>query len=293
MNQVFFYLGYSKQAFHQKMDRKLEMVAYEHQLLPIVWELRLEHPGMSARQIYRLLQPKKMGRDRFEQWCYLHGLRLERPKAYQRTTNSNGVIRFPNHLARLELTGVNQAYSSDITYYRINDDFYYLTFILDLYSRYITGFSVSRTLHTEATTIAALKQAIRNRKPPEGLVFHSDGGGQYYSKSFLALTKRYHMINSMGETVYENACAERINGTIKNQYLKGYHPQTFGQLVTSTSRAVYNYNNTRPHQALKGLSPAQFERISTNRTVLNKEKSTKKETTITSLKRREKTVNVI
>jgi len=96
MNQVFKYLSYSKQAFHQKMDRILQQRELEALLLPIIKELRQEHPHVAARQLYQILKPDNIGRDKFEQLCFMHGLKLPRLKSYRRTTDSSGVIRFPN-----------------------------------------------------------------------------------------------------------------------------------------------------------------------------------------------------
>jgi putative transposase len=169
------------------------------------------------------------------------------------------VIRFPNLIAGVEFTGVNQAWSSDITYYEIGSEVYYITFIIDLFSRKIVGHSVSDRLLTTHTTIPALKMALRERASCKGVIFHSDGGGQYYSTKFLELGKKYEMKSSMCDIVYENSHAERINGTIKNQYLKGYKPQSFSDLITQTSRAVYNYNNVRPHKSLKKQTPHRLE----------------------------------
>lgn len=261
MNQVYRYMGYSKQAFHQKMNRKLQEQEEQLLLLPIIAELRREHPGVAAKQLYFILQPQNVGRDKFERLCFEHGFKLERPSAFKRTTDSSGVIRFPNLIAGIEFTAINQAWSSDITYYQIGDRFYYLTFVVDLYSRRIVGFSVSKRLSTEQTTIPALNMALALRNPKEGLIFHSDGGGQYYSKTFLKLTEDYKIKNSMCEVVYENAHAERINGTIKNQYLKGYNPQNYLSLVRMTGRAVHNYNSVRPHRSLKNIPPIAVEEL--------------------------------
>ena len=110
-------------------------------------------------------------------------------RAFHKTTNSLGVTRFENLIIDFKLTGVNQVWASDITYYRIGERFYYLTFILDLYSRFIVGYTVSVGMLTEQTTIPALNMALKLREPTQGLIFHSDGGGQYYCKKFLAITK--------------------------------------------------------------------------------------------------------
>lgn len=261
MNQVYRYLGYTKQAFHQKMDRALQQREYELLLLPIIGELREEHPGVAARQLYTILQPDCIGRDRFEKLCFENGFRLEKIKAYKRTTDSNGVIRFPNLIVGREFTCINQAWGSDITYYQIGETFYYLTFIIDLYSRVIVGFSVSKRLVTAETTLPALKMALQQRHPASGLIFHSDGGGQYYCKDFVELTSQYEIANSMCDVAYENPHAERINGTIKNQYLKGYKPTDFRSLTTMTKRAIYNYNWIRPHKSLNKVPPSQFEKL--------------------------------
>jgi putative transposase len=260
MNQVYRHIGYSKQAFHQKMDRRLREHEQELLLLPIIAELRQEHPGVAARQLYQILQPQNIGRDKFESLCFEHGFKLERPRAYKKTTDSTGVIRFPNLMEGIEFTDINQAWSSDITYYQIGDIFYYLTFIIDLFSRRIVGFSVGKRLLTEQTTIPALQMALEDRKPKAGLIFHSDGGGQYYCKVFLKLTEQNKIKNSMCDVAYENPHAERINGTIKNQYLKGYNPQNYSTLVKMTTRAVENYNRIRPHKSLNKMPPAAFEK---------------------------------
>lgn len=259
MNSLFRVMGISRQGFHQYMDRQMRLMEEQQQFLPVISQLRDDHPRMSAREMYRLIQPRHLGRDRFIRFCFENGYKVELKRSFHRTTNSLGVIRFPNLVAGRELTGVNQVWVSDITYYRMGDQFYYQTFITDLYSRRIVGFSVSDNMMTEETTLPALQLALMERKPPPGLIFHSDGGGQYYSKVFRALTMSKGIKNSMCESVYENAHAERINGTIKNDYVIPYSPTNFNQLKRMTKKAVNMYNIYRPHQALKGMSPVSFE----------------------------------
>lgn len=276
MNDLYRIAGISKQGFHQYLDKQLLVMEEQQQLLPVISQIRADHPRLSVRQMYKMLNPQSMGRDKFEQFCYQYGFKLAVKRTWYRTTNSLGVTRFENLVTGLELTGVNQAWASDITYYRLGERFYYLTFIIDLYSRLITGYAVSDGLLTEQTTIPALQMALRQRQPDPGLIFHSDGGGQYYCKAFLAITKSHQISNSMCETPYENAHAERINGTIKNDYLAHYGPQNYDQLLTLTHKTVKMYNFHRPHSALGYLSPAQYE-LSTKTTIVNKEKRSKKE----------------
>jgi len=227
---------------------------------------------MSAREMYRIIQPVRLGRDRFESFCFSRGLKVQRKVSLYRTTNSLGVTRFANLIKDREVTGVNQVWVSDITYYRIRERFYFLTFITDLGSRRILGHAVSATMLTEETTIPALVMAFETRKGVRPTILHSDGGGQYYCKAFLSLT-RPDIRNSMGKEAYDNPNAERINGQIKNDYLIHYNPQTLQELVVQTDRAVMNYNLKR-HSAIK-QSPLEFE-LSTNEQLSTKEKKNQK-----------------
>jgi putative transposase len=261
MESLYRCLQVSRQAFHQHSKKGSEREKMYQGLIADIRKLRGEHPRLSCRKIYRILRPEQLGRDRFEQLCFENGFKLYRKRSYHRTTDSRGVTRFDNFLAGRELTGVNQAWVSDITYFRISERHYYITLIMDRFSRRIVGYSASDTLQAELTTLPALKQALEMRKPDKGLIFHSDGGGQYYSNEFKYLTARSQFVNSMGKCAYDNPHAERLNGTIKNDYLMYFNPSTLKELIEMLKRAVYNYNNGRPHSSLKGLSPTEFEKI--------------------------------
>ena len=276
MNALYRVLGTSKQAFHQWLDKQMLVMEEQQQLLPLIRQIRADHPRLSARLMYKMIGPQSMGRDKFEEFCFHNGFKLAVKRAYHKTTNSLGVTRFENLIGGKELTGVNQVWVSDITYYRIGEKFFYITFILDLWSRFIVGYTVSAGMLTEQTTIPALRMALKQRGPVQGLIFHSDGGGQYYCKEFLAITRKNLIENSMCESVYENAHAERINGTVKNDYLVYYAPQDYKQLVTLTDKAVKMYNFSRPHSSLGNISPQAYE-LSTKTALVNKEKRSKKE----------------
>ena len=93
-----------------------------------------------------------------------------------------------------------------------------------------------------------------------GLILHSDGGGQYYDKVFLELTKKAGLINSMCEYAWENGKAERINGVIKNNYLRHRNIKSQGELIKEVDRSVSLYNRDKPHKALQRKSPVNFEK---------------------------------
>lgn len=263
MNEIYRSVGTSKQNVHQRLQRTLIHNEEREQLLRLVGQIREDHPSMGVRSLYKKIGPKTMGRDRFYYWYRSEGFTVTPSKNWCRTTDSSGVIRFKNLVQGIELNDVNQVWVSDITYYELNDTFYYLTFVMDQYSRKIKGFCASTDLHTEQTTLPALKMAMKYLRPGDKPIIHSDGGGQYYSKSFLSLTSG-RLTNSMGESAYENPHAERLNRTIKNNYLKGYQPQDFDELKKQLARAVAMYNEDKPHDALNGMTPTQFEKLKTH-----------------------------
>lgn len=256
LNSAYRSVGITRQSFHEWLDRQSSHYELEAQLIMLVRKIRLDHPRMSARTMYKCIQPNGIGRDKFIQICMDNGLAVEVKRNPRKTTDSKGVKRFPNLLLDLEVVRPHQVWVSDITYYDIASRFYYLTFIMDLYSRFIVGYSVSKDLRTASTTLPALNMAVKLCRPCPGTILHSDGGGQYYAKNFVNATAKFN--NSMTEDVGQNNHAERLNGTIKNDYLSCYRPTTFRELQTQCKRAIWHYNYTRPHQSLEYQTPAQF-----------------------------------
>lgn len=257
MNALFRLTGFSKQNFHQRLRREEAKAEELAQLELLIYAIRDAHPRMGQRKLYKMLQPTCVGRDGFTVFYQQKGFSLTQHRNYKRTTDSTGVTRFPNLIAEMEVTAVNQVWVSDITYYDIAESCYYLTFIMDRYSRFIVGYQASRRLLTSDTTIPALKMAYRYLNTTQQPILHSDGGGQYYSRAFLELTQN-RCTNSMAEDLYDNLHAERINGTIKNEYLRPWAPKDYKTLRKLLNKAVYNYNYERPHEALNDVPPAQL-----------------------------------
>ncbi len=262
MNQLFRAASISKQSFHQHHDRLLLKLQEEAYLDLMIRNIRRDHPTMGCRDMYFKIGPSTMGRDAFEEFCRHQGYMLSRIKNFRFTTDSSGVKRFNNLTVNLNLTAADQLWVSDITYFELGGRFCFLTFVLDAYTRRILGHSVSKRLLTEGTTLAALRMAIKTRNKPNlhGLIFHSDGGGQYYDKIFLKLTGNYSIKNSMCKYAWENPYAERINGVIKNNYLKYRSIKSFNYLEKEVDRAVKLYNYEKPHKSLKRQTPIEFER---------------------------------
>ena len=264
MNRIYRWLDVSKQNVHQRLNREIRRSEEKEQLEVIVRQVREDHPEMGCKVLYKKIRPQTMGRDKFFEFYRSYGFKIRPKKSFRRTTDSSGVIRFPNLIKDRELTGINQVWVSDITYYDMDQRFYYLTFIMGQYSRKIIGYNASKSLRTEETTIPALTMALSRLKKASNqskTIFHSDGGGQYYSKEFLALTSNT-LVNSMCKNVYENPHAERINGTIKNNYLRGYNPSCFSELIKKLDKAIYMYNYEKTHSSLNDYTPVEFEKKS-------------------------------
>ncbi|MBK7225840.1 MAG: DDE-type integrase/transposase/recombinase [Saprospiraceae bacterium] len=234
MNELYNCLGKSKQSVHQYLARKVNIEILVYQIRIIVQQVRKDHPMMGVRDIYYKMRPKEIGRDRFEDICKIEGLLVQRARNYRRTTNSLGVTRFENLTIDLKLSRINQLWQSDITYFEIKGRFYYITFIIDSYSRKIVGHSTAKKLKyriNNITSIVICQKKDRKITSEDELILHSDGGGQYSDKEVLRITKAVEIQNSMCEYAVENSKAERINGVIKNNSLKHRSINTYEELV--------------------------------------------------------------
>lgn len=290
MNQLYEVAGISKQAFHQQLKRDNQCAIRDRSILMQVDLVRQDHPMMGARIIYDKLQPEGIGRDRFEELLLDSGYRVKRRRNYRRTTYAQSLYNFPNLIEGMKLDGPNQVWQTDITYFEMGGKFYFLSFIIDVYTREIVGYAVSKDMRAQAN-IRALKMAFRNtgKYGCKNLIHHSDRGKQFVSMDYLKLLLDKDIRLSHAYSAMENAYVERLNGIIKNDYLKHFNIKTYKQLENMLKKVVYRYNNQRPHQALPNhLAPKEFAKseikhaehifnFSTNQRLINKEKRSKKE----------------
>ena len=140
----------------------------------------------------------------------------------------------------------------------MGDKFYYLYLITDAYSKKIVGWKLSDTLFT-INAVEALKMAIRQCDSTRGLIHHSDRGIQYACKTYTGMLSDRNIQISMTENgdPKENAKAERVNSTIKNELFKDIRFHSLAQVRESMEAAVDFYNNRRPHMSLDMMTPAQ------------------------------------
>lgn len=251
----------SRQALHKSNKRMVERCVHQHQIFEQADAIRKEHPGVGCRKMGRALRKPGWGRDKLEQLLLNGGYRVIYRRRFVKTTQRQSIFHYPNLIEGNNVDGVNQVVQTDITYYRVKDRFYYMTFIKDIYSRRILGYNVSSSLHA-SSNVKALKMMLTQRKEHSLLqmIHHSDKGSQYISKPYLKLLQDNKIRISMCDAAWQNAYAERLNRTIKEEYLDGWSIKNYEELKRSVRKAVKHYNEKRQHQSLQWNSPINFER---------------------------------
>lgn len=252
--------GISKQAVHQHRIRELQKANKANEFFEQANKIRKVHPGAGCRKMALDMVCKGWGRDKIEQLLLNNGYRIDYPVNYTRTTWAQHELYFPNLIEGLELDNTNQIIQTDITYYRVGEKFYYIVFLIDVYSRRIVGYAACKTLEAEGN-IRALNRMLKIRKNDSlaGMIHHSDKGSQYIDKKYLKTLQDNKIQISMCNEAWENAYSERVNRTIKEEYLDRWEITTFATLSRLLKKAVDHYNNKRRHQSLNWRTPIQVE----------------------------------
>lgn len=155
----------------------------------------------------------------------------------------------------------NEAWVSDITFVPTLEGWVYCAIILDLFSRMVVGLAVEETMTAELI-LKALRQALLHRKPPAGIVHHSDRGSQYTSKALKLLADYYGVQLSMGRiaNAFDNAVAESFFHTLKTELIYFQSYKNLEEAKINIFQYIYGfYNQKRRHSTLGYVSPAQFE----------------------------------
>lgn len=255
LNQLYQAIGISKQAVSQYHHRQQYFDARVWELISEAEALRKQHPGCGVEKMYHTLKPLFIGRDRFIEMMMDTGFRLKRSKNYRRTTYA-GKIQYSNLIKGMSIAAPSVIWQSDITYLSVGNNFYYAVFIIDVYSKKIVGYKVSKTMRAIAN-VEALTMALRDHRAPK--IHHSDRGSQYSCHRYISLLKDRKTQISMGLKAQDNAYAERINRTIKEEYIDHWKATTYEQLKHHVKKAVEHYNQKRSHQHLNRMTPAGFE----------------------------------
>ena len=256
MNQLYKTVGISKQAVYQYAKRQAIFDKKVMQLSLEADDIRKDHPGCGVEKMYDILEPNFIGRDRFIETMMGLGYRIQKKKNYKRTTIA-GKKFYPNLIKGLPINGPSQVWQSDITYLPLNGKHYYAVFIIDVYTKKIVGYKVSDNMRAQAN-FSALKMALKENKSAK--IHHSDKGSQYTYGEYIKLLEQQGTKVSMSYSGLDNAYAERINRTIKEEYLNYWEAKNFNQLKAQVKKAVENYNTIRTHKNLPKMSPVNYEK---------------------------------
>jgi putative transposase len=218
----------------------------------LVAELRDEGTPISKRRCARLMKA--------------HALRgRKKHRRRPRTTDSNHAhVPAPNLLAQQPAPrGPNQAWMTDITYIETAEGWLYLAAILDVWSRRVVGWACAPTLHV-SLVLAALEVALRQRRPPQGLLHHSDRGVQYACRDYATALRAAEITCSMSRrgNCYDNAAMESFWSTLKTETgLDASVPisRRAAELIVFDYIETF-YNPTRRHSSLGFLSPVAYEK---------------------------------
>lgn len=269
-------LGVSKQAYYKHDDRLMQRLAREAFVVEFVKDVRRKDPGIGGNKLWLMYtrcfgEENRVGYNRFYDIIEQYGLKVRKRKRRVSTTDSrHDLPLYPNLVKSLIPTRPCQLIVSDITYIPLWTDpidgeykFCYLSLVTDYYTKEIIGYSVGDTLETKHT-LKALEMALGHYEGNDlsGLIHHSDRGVQYASYAYTERLRGHGIGISMTENgnPKDNAVAERVNNTIKNELLKGMSFFTVDEVKAALRTAVDFYNNERPHLSLDGMTPCQASR---------------------------------
>jgi len=236
------------------------------QLTETIRAVHGEHRGVygSPRMLRALrLRGRHHGRKRIARLMKAAGLRGKCPRRFVPCTTQSAHAEpiAPNRLAaQPKPTAPNQVWVSDITYVRTAEGWLYVAAILDLYSRRIVGWATGASLAAELV-LRALAMALRHRRPPAGLLYHSDRGVQYACGAFRAALAEASLVASMSRkgNCYDNAAMESFWSSFKRESIDPIYPTRDDGTAAAFDYIETFYNRVRLHSALGYQSPVDFE----------------------------------
>ena len=214
---------------------------------------------VGGKKLYRMLKPEMdglniaMGRDKFLRFLREHRLLVPKSKKFTTTTMSyHRFFKHPNRIKDLTITRPEQVWVSDITYIKTKEENLFLSLITDAFSKRIMGYHLANHLRVDGP-LKALNMALRNRMyPHQELIHHSDRGFQYCHPDYTALLDHHHIKISMTTKYdpYENAVAERVNQTIKNELIVMEVLPSAAIADKAVAQSIKTYNTRRLHLSL-------------------------------------------
>jgi putative transposase len=210
----------------------------------------------------------RVGRKRVARVMKAGGIDVRVRRRFRATTNSKHAHPIaPNILKRRfdvkALKAVNRVWAGDITYIETQEGWLYLAVVIDLRSRRVIGWSMSHRM-AEELVLDALRMALLRRKPPRGMLHHSDRGSQYAAKAYRRLLRDHHIRCSMSRKgdCWDNAVIESFNATIKTELIHRVKWTTREEARAAIYKYIETwYNTERLHSTLGYRSPCEFEAL--------------------------------
>ena len=266
-------LGVTKQAYYKHVDTYMKALILECFVVEFIKEKRRRDPGIGGNKLWEMYRAcfgttNRVGYNRFYDIIDKYGLKVREVKHRVKTTDSSHDYPLYPDLTRDFIPDAPcRLYVSDITYipYWLDPEtgeyrFCYLALVTDSYTKEIVGWKVAPTLEAKYA-IEALEMALAHGKAYDlsKLIHHSDRGVQYASYAYTDILKSHGISISMTESgnPKDNAVAERVNNTIKNELLMGMQFSSKDEVRAAVDAAVDFYNNERPHHSLDGMTPSE------------------------------------
>lgn len=251
----------------------MERLARESFVVEFIKEVRQKDPGIGGNKLWQMYRKRfgrahSVGYNRFYDIIEKYGLKVRSVKRRVKTTDSSHDYPvYPDLTRSLIPDRPCQLVVSDITYipYWIDPltgeyQFCYLSLVTDYYTKEIIGYSVAPTLEAKYP-LRALEMALKHYEGQDigGLIHHSDRGVQYASTDYTSMLRSKGISISMTESgdPKDNAVAERVNNTMKNELLKGLRFSSVVEVSKAVELAVRFYNEERPHLSLDGMTPRE------------------------------------
>ena len=191
------------------------------------------------------------------------GISVRPKRKFKATTDSRHTLRIAPNLLERDFTAErpNQVWVTDVTAFWTLAGWCYLAAIIDLFSRRVVGWAVSESNDTQLA-LTALRRAIRSRRPPPGVMHHSDRGSPYGSDDYIAELDAHGFVRSMSRKgdCWDNAVAESFFATVEHEF-RGWHTFATPAAVLYAMPGYIDdfYNSERIHSTLGYLCPIEFE----------------------------------
>lgn len=256
--------GIARATFYNKSVREERQLKRDLELKDLIDQIHTDLPGYGYRrvQVHLLREGKSVNAKRIRRVMKKYSIFSCVKKMFKQRGTRTGVrLVYPNLVRGIKLTGPNQVWATDITFIKLVNEYVYLSAVIDVYTRKIVGWAVSRDL-SHKFCLKSLDIAVKRNKPPKGIIHHSDRGVQYCCEDYVEylLGNGFEISMSRCATPEDNAYIESFFKTLKREeiYFKDY--KVLGDVKDNLPRFIDEiYNTKRLHSGLGYKTPEEFE----------------------------------